>query len=607
MILAVFLSLSAVCASDINQTDDTITASSDDNAVTVNSNDNVETATYDNNSVANGEDDAVDELSSADSENLITATAKINKRQVYIKNDKFPIYILDENNTGIANKTVQVKFNDKTTNLTTDANGKVKLKLKSKGNYVLTYSFNEQGYTPIAGSKKVTVVANNETKITASKYKAYIGVKNTYVINLTVGGVKFPYQKILFKINGKSYTVKTDLNGQAKLDINLPVGTYKIRYYYNGTKNAIPLKGSSKIIVIKGMPTKVVKWNSPTFVENVKTPMKFKYFDARGNPIKKQTLVLKVNGKKYKKVTDENGYVKFKMKFAKGSYKVKVYSYSTKVYKLSGIHYTIKVKADESRNNYGLWSFGADMGSINLKTMANNGVKHILLNYFAVELHGKKAVENFIAQANSLDIKVHIWMQAFYNGGWISPVDSEGKFKYSLFDSITKQAKEYASLKGVAGIHFDYLRFGGTAYKHKNGVEAINYFTKQVCEALHKQNSKLIVSAAVMPEPSSMVYYYGQDIPTISKYLDVIIPMVYKGNYNQGRQWIKSTTQEFVKMSNGAQIWTGLQTYGSDEDVSRLSASELKNDSQAALDGGATGVIMFRMGLFNLFDFNTLR
>ena len=152
----------------------------------------------------------------------------------------------------------------------------------------------------------------------------------------------------------------------------------------------------------------------------------------------------------------------------------------------------------------------------------------------------------------------------------------------------------------------DYLRFPGTAYKHSGGTAAINYFTKQFCEEIHKINSKLILSAAVMPEVDSNKYYYGQDIPTLSKYLDVIIPMVYKGNYESGTGWIKSTTAAIIKQSNGAEIWTGLQAYVSDDDVTPLSASELLKDCKSAAAGGATGVISFRWGISKIIDFDDI-
>ena len=109
-----------------------------------------------------------------------------------------------------------------------------------------------------------------------------------------------------------------------------------------------------------------------------------------------------------------------------------------------------------------------------------------------------------------------------------------------------------------------------------------------------------------MPEPSGMKYYYGQDIPTISKYLDVIVPMIYKGNYGKSATWIKSTTESFVKMSNGAEVWTGLQGYYSDDYVKSIPVSALSNDVDHASMGGARGVIIFRYTLFNMMDFTTV-
>ena len=551
------------------------------------------------------DDSTADKLAATGDFKLIKASFKVSSNQIYIKNSKVHIKLVDGNKNRIVNKTIHILFKEKTYNLTTNEFGKVYFKIKTTGNYRVTYSFSEPGYVPVTGYRDITIAKNNVTKLSGnSYYVAYEGVKNPYVVTLTVGGVPLPNQNVIFRINGTYYTKKTDANGKITLNFNYPQGTYKIKYIFKSTTNAIFVKNYAKIKVKKGMPTEIVKLNSPVFKNNKLTTLKFKYLDVRGNPINKKTVVLKVDGVKYKQSTDKNGFVKFKIRLNAGTYEAKVYSYTT-VYKQSGLKFYISVKSDKKYNN-GFWLFGADMYGVNLKKMADNGINQIFLNFYAVKLHGRTAVQNFVADAKSVGISVHIWMQAFYNGGWILPVDDSGNFRYSLFNSIIDEAKDYASIKGVAGIHFDYLRFGGTAYKHANGVEAINYFTKQACEELHKQNPGLIISAAVMPEPSGMIYYYGQDIPTISKYLDVIVPMIYKGNYAQGTSWIKSTTQKFIDMSNGAEIWTGLQSYYSDDDVSKLPASELKSDSKAGIDGGAKGIILFRFGLFNLFDFNTL-
>ena len=78
--------------------------------------------------------------------------------------------------------------------------------------------------------------------------------------------------------------------------------------------------------------------------------------------------------------------------------------------------------------------------------------------------------------------------------------------------------------------------------------------------------------------------------------------MLYKGNYGKTSTWITSITKWYVQ--NGAGHWFGRITrYKSDNDVTLLSATELANDVQAAYDGGACGVSVFRYGLTNIINF----
>ncbi len=591
--LAAFLCLNAVCASDNNQTDEIATID-----------DNIKVQVTENNSdiQATSEDAEVLQAKAA----KISTTSKTSSDTVFVKNSKYDIQILDGDGNGLSGKNVTVKFNNQTTTLKTNANGHVYFKLNAVGTFKLTYSFKETGYQSLSGKKTLTVVKSSTSKISASNYVAYTGVKNRYEVTLTAGGVPIPSQKIIFTFKGKTYTKKTNSKGIAYIFINCGKGTYKISYKFNALKNVKAAKGSSKITVKKGMPTAIVNQKIYTYWEKTSTPFKIKYRDVRGDHIEGQTIIFKINKKTYKKKTDSTGLASINIKLNKGVYTLQIYSYNTAVYKKSSNTYTIVVKSKNTYKNNGFWLFGSDMKNVNLKTAAKYGVNNIFLNFYAVELYGRSAVADFATEARSLGINVHIWMQAFYNGGWISPVNKDGSYKYSLFNSIIKEAKSYASIDGIAGIHFDYLRFPGTAYKYSTGTKAINYFTQKICTELHNMNPDLILSAAVMPEPSSMKYYYGQDIPTISKYLDVLVPMVYKGNYHQGSSWIKSITSTFVSQSNGADVWTGLQGYVSDSNVQRLSASNLKKDAVYANEGGAMGVIVFRYSLFNYFDFDSI-
>ena len=158
----------------------------------------------------------------------------------------------------------------------------------------------------------------------------------------------------------------------------------------------------------------------------------------------------------------------------------------------------------------------------------------------------------------------------------VKPCQKADLLTLHYFNQVINEAQTYAKIKGVSGIHFDYLRYPGTAYKTTGGTAAITEFVKQATEAIHSINSNLIVSCALMPETTSNAYYYGQDFSAISKYMDVVIPMIYKGNYGKTSTWITTTAKWFVENSNGAQVWSGLQGYKSDSDVPNYPLQLLK-------------------------------
>ena len=324
---------------------------------------------------------------------------------------------------------------------------------------------------------------------------------------------------------------------------------------------------------------------------------------SSGKVLKNQEVVLNVAGKTYKLKTDNRGNAKVYLNLKKGTHKVKYSFKRVPAYSASSGSYKIKVKAKMAKGN-GYWLWPAHMKSISLKSLAKKGTKHLFLHVEAISAYGKSYVVSFIKKAHRQGIKVHLWMQICYSGGeWVSPVRDDGSYKYGFMNKKIAEAKRYAKIKGVDGIHFDYMRYGGTAHKHKNAVESINYFVKKTAIQIHKIRPNCIVSGALMPEPSMMEYYYGQDVPTLSKYVDALLPMVYKGNYHQTRSWIKSVTQTFVKQSNGAQIWTGLQSYYSDSNTNKLPHSTLLKDAKASKNGGALGIVLFRIGISCNFNF----
>ncbi|WP_407424782.1 Ig-like domain repeat protein, partial [Methanobrevibacter sp.] len=495
--------------------------------------------------------------------------------------------------------------------IVTDANGQAKYSTSSlaPGTYNVKMKFYGNDAYSASNQASAKIVVNNvATKLTSADVNVAYGSNGYLVATLKdANGKAISGAKVGFANNGVKYIV-TDANGQAKYSTSgLAIGTYnvKMKFYGNdayGESNQASAKitvndGSTKLI---SADVNVVYGANSYLVATLK--------DANGKPISGAKVGFANNGVKYI-VTDANGQAKYSTSgLAVGTYTVQMRFYGNDAYSASSqISAKIKVSPKTIPSNVnGYFVFGADMKNVNLNTLSSNGVTDLFLNYYAIEKHGKSAVENWIGSASKLGIRVHIWMQAFYDdGGWVNPV-SGGSYNTAFSNYKIDEAQNYAKLKGVSGILLDYLRYPGTAYKTSGGTDAISKFTKLVTDGIHKVNSALIVSATLMPETTSSAYYYGQDYSAISKYVDVVMPMIYKGNYGKSTSWIQTTAKWYVDNSKGAKVWAVLQSYKSDDDVTKLSVSALTTDIKSALSGGSNGIIIFRYGLTNLIDFKTV-
>ena len=508
-------------------------------------------------------------------------------------------------------KIIKFKVNGKTYNRKTTASGVATLKLPSlkAGVYTVKYSFaGNNFYKKSSASNKLFVITTKVPTLTVKSTTTFgYGANTPFKVALTAGKVPLAKRTVTFTVNGETYTRTTNSQGIASLPIKLAIGQYTITYKIN-SEPKLYSKTVSKAITVKERTPTTVTWKSGTSFYQGSNSFKVLLKNSNNQALASKTVKLTVNSKTYTATTSSSGYATFTVSLSPGNYTVS-FNYDASGDNdnapSSGSTKIEVAKRDVSSNGYGYWVFGSDMKSVNLNTLASQGTTDLFLNFYALTAHGQSAVESWIASANKLGIRVHIWMQAFYDGSWINPVKS-GSYNQAFFNQKIAEAKKYANVKGVAGVHIDYLRYPGNAYQTSKGTAAINEFVKQITQAVRSVNSNLILSCAVMPETTDNKYYYGQDMATISQYMDVVIPMIYKGNYNSGTAWIKSTTKWFVDNSKGAKIWSGLQGYVSDENTAKLSPSAIKTDSQSAINGGAAGVIIFRWGVTNFVNFKSL-
>ncbi len=312
------------------------------------------------------------------------------------------------------------------------------------------------------------------------------------------------------------------------------------------------------------------------------------------------------------------------------------------------------------KNVRGIWLKAEDVNKLNINEIKKAGITDIFIKSNILSTPSYKSVlKSLLTKLKGTSFRVHAWVTCFMdaNGKWIDPqgkysytvkvpdkkikykvwykswYKSNGKSKYtwkyyyaykytyktetkygynkskinSLISSISSIVKNY----DIDGINLDYVRYPGTAYKNSGGTAAVTSFVQKVYKTVKSIKPKVAVSADVMPEGKMNAYYYGQNYTQLAKYLDFMVPMIYKGNYGynsskgtksngkSGTDWIGSTVKYIVSQAKGTPVIAGLQTYRSDKNVKAIPASELQSDIKAARNNGASGYALFRYGLIN--------
>lgn len=279
-----------------------------------------------------------------------------------------------------------------------------------------------------------------------------------------------------------------------------------------------------------------------------------------------------------------------------------------------------KVFSLDDYHHNAVWAWSSHIPSLSendfasLKNLKKLGYDHILMNYVAFETADRRKTLAFLEECERLDIAVHCWMQCFYKGGWVSPVDDENKcYREDLYAEIRSHAQTYLENFGVKGLHLDYIRFGGTASKHNinaevNSVGAVNRCCRELREIADSYDEGLVTSAALMPEPNTE-YSYGQNPAQMGQYIHVLMPMLYRYSYNFSDATCKSRTNWFCDHSGGAEVWAGITTYTGNDSagVKGMDAESLRRDIDIFMDTQADGLVLFRYGLGTFPDVNDLK
>ncbi|NQU33420.1 MAG: hypothetical protein HQ521_09320 [Bacteroidetes bacterium] len=322
-------------------------------------------------------------------------------------------------------------------------------------------------------------------------------------------------------------------------------------------------------------------------------------------------------------------------------------------------HVSNKIWTDDGYPKYWVWMGGdTNLKVRNWETIFQKlddaGIKGFLFG------GGVTLLNKVIPIAKQYDINVHAWFWTMNRGDakpeWLSVnqlgkslADEKAYVDYYKFmcpalpevkDFIKNKMDELATVKGLKGIHMDYIRYVDVIlpiglqpkyglvqdhimpefdygyhpymrnlFKVKYGTDPldlensgtsekwINFRLEELNSTIdvlrdHVKSKELNISAAVFPTPRMSSEMVRQNWK--NWHLDCYFPMVYHNFYNEPISWTQKVIEEDRKVvGNDSKVFCGLYLPALQND------NDLTKAINAAMIGGADGVSFFSYGALN--------
>lgn len=255
------------------------------------------------------EDDMYHTASANASIIIMSTVEAIDVVKLYGTSSQYFAIFADSNGKPLANTDVKFKIGSKSYTAKTLPNGIVRLNINlSPGSYTIT------AINPVTSQKaKNTILVYLRLMENKDVRKYFKGTQKYKVRAYGDDGKAAAGVTVKIKVNSKTYKVRTDSKGYAKLNINLKPGKYTIKATYKGftVKNKVTVKSTLVTKDISKKKSKTVKFTA-------------KVLDTKGNVAKGKKVTFTFKGSKHKVTTNSKGIAAVSLKNLKvGKYTIK--------------------------------------------------------------------------------------------------------------------------------------------------------------------------------------------------------------------------------------------------------------------------------------------
>ena len=527
--LTVILAVGVASASDVNVTDSNHMNSIDDSISVDNyalsATNEVVVDSVDSNNLSNPDKEFSADTVLTNDRPIEQSVSSENLTKYYKGSESHKATFYDNEGNPLANTqisfTIKCSSFTKTYNKLTDANGVASIGIGlNPGTYQIISS------NPVTGYDLTTTCAVLSTIDATDITKVAADARKFYATFLKADGSALANTDVKFKVNGKTYTAKTNANGVAGLSVSfLKAGNYKIISY-----NIDGLTKTNNIKVISSTTSQLIT-NNYTFSDTEKKIIKVTLLNGLGYaPNAGKTIKLTINGVTYSAKTDSNGVASFTLPdtLAAGKYTAKYTFAGNSYYSPSSATDTVIIKEGNSELTVtSPTKFVKGAGESLKVTLTSEGVplagKNVIFKLGTKE-YVRVTDSNGVA---SLPIGLNIGKYTFYfsfaGEGNIAPCSTSvqieviDKASSVSIEEILTAAEELKALIDAKQPIPDTIKVGGFSYSNAQFL----YMMSEAVRNINAGKTSQDVIPIAVKAPENPRSDYRQGVLSTTDYVDI--------------------------------------------------------------------------------------